>query len=199
VVVVWEVEVTSVSMPTTRRSMARRSVVLVAAGLALAGCSSSSGKSAVDAAALCSSVRVWNDQSVDAVNAFSRQSDDVDLPGRRRLYDEAFGNLDVQLHALATQIAGLPSGTLKTAMEEAQRQMADNLASARADAKALPDTAYEYYSVKDGRLFTGLEKNQAIIFQALSDVAEHGQVPVACGRRLPDDLSPSATAPATTT
>src|SRR5262245_17385634 len=108
----------------------------MAVAVAVSACSSSSPKASADAASLCASVRVWNDQSVDTVNEFSLHTDEVDASGRRRLYDEAFVHLGDRLTALAAQIDALPKGDLRDAMESAHGRMAANLASARSDAAA---------------------------------------------------------------
>jgi hypothetical protein len=65
------------------------------------------------------------------------------------------------------------------------------------EAEALPDRAFRLVAVRDGSLVTGVEKAKAVVFQALSDLAEDAAtgVPRGCGRRGALDLSPSATFP----
>jgi hypothetical protein len=176
-------------------------VALVA--VATASCSSD-GSSARFPAVLCPTVQAWSDQSVGVVNTFSDHSRAATSAAQRRqLYESAFGGLEQQLDQLATRLAKLPTAptdpaAVTSALRGAITAMRAALGDAESTSAALPDGSYEIASVSNGKLFTGLEKNQAIVYQALSDLSDrYGAevVPRGCGRRGAVDLSPSVTAP----
>jgi hypothetical protein len=180
-----------------------RHVVAVAGCAAvLAACSGSSTPKADFAGTLCLGVRVWNDQSVDVVNGFSDHSVAAAAPAdRRHLYQGAFDRLDGQIDGLQKRISSLPSTpdgapAVRSALDELVVSMRTTVKDGRRAADALPDSAYTVASVTDGRLFTGLEKNQALVYQSLRDLsARYGTtlVPDGCGRRDALDISPSVT------
>jgi hypothetical protein len=168
----------------------------------LSACSGSSAPRPDFAGSLCLGVRVWNDQSVDVVNGFSDHSVAVSVPAdRRRLYQAAFDRLDDQIDLLQQRISSLPktpegAPAVHRALDELILSMRATVKDGRTEADTLPDSAYAVASVADGRLFTGLEKNQALVYQALSDLAAHygtDLVPDGCGRRDALDISPSVT------
>jgi hypothetical protein len=175
-------------------------VVLGAAGLV--GCSSSGGPGGSAASfpgQLCHTVQAWSDQSVDAVNDFSLHSSDAAVAQRRVLYAAAFDRLEGLLTQLADRVDQLPAApqdpdAIRDQLHTALTLMHATTADGKAGAAALPDASYEYASVSNGRLFTGMEKNQAILFaalQAMSDRYDDNVVPPGCGRRSTGDLSPS--------
>jgi len=167
----------------------------------LAACSGSSTPKADFAGTLCLGVRVWNDQSVDVVNGFSDDSVAAAPADRRHLYQAAFDSLNGQIDALQKRISSLPNvpddaPAVRGALDELVVSMHATVRDGRTGADALPDSAYTVASVTDGRLFTGLEKNQALVYQTLSDLsARYGTnlVPDGCGRRDALDISPSIT------
>jgi hypothetical protein len=182
-----------------------RRVPAVLVVLAVASCSSGGSASKTDfAGVLCPTVEAWSDQSVAVVNAFSDQSLKASGPSQRRqYYADAFTGLGHQLDDLSTRFGRLPAPSqqpdaVRSALSVAITAMRAALRDASSASTALPDADYEIASVTDGRLFTGLEKNQAIVYQALSDLSDtYGPkvVPRGCGRRGPVDLSPGVTAP----
>jgi predicted trehalose synthase len=140
------------------------------------------------------------------VNAFSDRSPGATtVAQRRQYYQDAFTGLGTQLDDLETRLGKLPrppasadADAVHGALEQALTEMHAALADVEAEAMALPDSAYDVASVADGHLFAGLEKDQAIVYQALSDLSERygtDVVPRGCGRRGAVDLSPPVTAP----
>jgi hypothetical protein len=182
-------------------------MVATAAIVGLVSCSSGGGRPSPSfSGLLCPTVEAWSDQSVVIVNAFSDRSPGATtVAQRRQYYEDAFTALGGQLDDLDTRFGKLPrppaaadADAVHGALEQAVTEMRAGLADGTAEAAALPDSAYAVASVTDGHLFTGLEKNQAIVYQALSDLSEKygpGVVPRGCGRRAPVDLSPPVTAP----
>jgi hypothetical protein len=190
-------------MTVRRRGMA---MAATAAVIGVAACSSGGHASASFSGVLCPTVEAWSDQSVGIVNSFSDRSPGAaTVAQRRQYYQDAFTGLGAQLDDLETRVDKLPrppasadAGAVHDALEQALTEMRASLADVKAQATALPDSAYAVASVTDGHLFAGLEKNQAIVYQALSDLSEkYGTdvVPRGCGRRGAVDLSPPVTAP----
>jgi hypothetical protein len=185
----------------------RRRELLVTAALvvAAAACSSDGSKPAPTfAAVLCPTVQAWSDQSVGVVNTFSDRSVDASGPAQRRqYYQDAFAGLEQQLDDLSARVDRLPAApveadTVKASLRDAIADMRAGQKEAASASAALPDASYEVASVTEGRLFTGLEKSQAIVYQTLTDLSEkYGEqvVPKGCGRRGAVDLSPSVTPP----
>jgi hypothetical protein len=175
-------------------------------GLVAGACSSGGHAPASFSGVLCPTVEAWSDQSVGIVNAFSDRSPNATtVAQRRQYYQDAFDGLGGQLDDLAARVGRLPAppssadaGAIHGALEQALTEMRAGLADTKAQAAGLPDAAYSVASVADGHLFTGLEKNLAIVYQALSDLSERygtDVVPRGCGRRGAVDLSPPVTAP----
>ncbi len=191
-------------MTVRRRGMAMAATAAVVIGVA--ACSSGGHASASFPGLLCPTVEAWSDQSVGIVNAFSDRSPGAaSVAQRRQYYQDAFTGLGAQLDDLETRVGKLPrppasadAAAVHGALAQALTEMRASLADVKAQAMALPDSSYAVASVADGHLFTGLEKNQAIVYQALSDLSEkYGTdvVPRGCGRRGAVDLGPPVTAP----
>jgi hypothetical protein len=147
---------------------------------------------------LCPVVQAWADQTADAVDAFRLDSRALDVNARRERYRAAFAEL-AALNDRFGQTADeldLPDAVADR-LDEALMVVAQTTADGEAEASGLPDAAYEFVAVRDGSLVTTSEKSRAVVFQALSDLADDptSEVPAGCGRRGALDLSPSATFP----
>jgi hypothetical protein len=178
----------------------RLAVTLLA--VVAASCSSDGSQRASFPSVLCPTVQAWSDQSVGVVNTFSDQSvKATSAAQRRQLYEDAFEGVEKQLDELAQRLDKLPTppkdaDTVTSTLDGAVTAMRAALEDAKTTSAGLPDASYEIASVSNGKLFTGLEKNQAIVYQALSDLSDrYGAevVPRGCGRRGAVDLSPSVT------
>jgi hypothetical protein len=150
------------------------------------------------AAALCPTVQAWSDASVDAVNAFRIASRGLDPAQRRARYAQAFDEQVALETRLTDALDGLALPTdVRARIDTALGAVAATIEDNASQAAALPDTAYRFVAVSEGKLVTGTEKAKAIMFAALGELAQEPAtgVPRGCGRRGALDLSPSATFP----
>jgi hypothetical protein len=152
----------------------------------------------LDAATLCTTVQAWSDATVDVANEFRIASRELDPAARRTRYRRAF---DEQL-AVHDRLVGaldgldLPAPVAAT-LDDALGRVAVTIDEGAAHADALPDSAYEVRGIRDGSLVTGIEKSKAVVFAALSGLADDPVtgIPRGCGRRGALDISPMVTFP----
>jgi hypothetical protein len=171
--------------------------VLVAVG-ALAACGDDDGDDASAPEELCAVVRAWSDLTVDQVDAFRDDSPSLDPAARRARYEEAFAAVVDRQDEFVVHLDGLDlpqpiAGRLDEALADVTATYSDGVA----EAKALPDDAYTVQAVREGSLVGSVEKAKAIVFQALTELADDPATGIArgCGRRGALDLSPTATYP----
>jgi hypothetical protein len=164
----------------------------------LAACGDDDGDDTAAPEDLCLAVQAWSDATVDAVDAFRDDSRELDPDARRARYAEAFTDVADRRDEFAEHMAelDLPQPVAER-LDEALAAVTQTFEDGAAKAAALPKEAYAVQSVREGSLVTSVEKAKAIVFQALSELAEDPAtgVPRGCGRRGALDLSPSATYP----
>ena len=171
--------------------------VLLASAVVLVAC----GDDGPDGASpddLCLAVQAWSDATVDAVDAFRVDSRGLDPGTRRTRYADAFTDVAELRDEFVARLADLElAQQVAERLDDALDVVTQTYADGAAEAAALPDDAYDVLAVRDGSLVTGVEKAKAVVFQALSDLADDPAtgVPRGCGRRGPLDLSPSLTFP----
>jgi hypothetical protein len=184
------------------RRLAAAALGLLAVAGALAGCDDDGadrrGTAPLDAALLCTTVQAWSDATVEVANEFRIASRELDPAARRVRYRESFDEqMDVHDHLVEALAAlHLPAPTA-AALDGALERVAVIIDDGAAEADGLPDAAYELRGIRDGSLVTGIEKSKAIVFAALSGLADDPAtgVPRGCGRRDALDISPMVTFP----
>jgi hypothetical protein len=147
---------------------------------------------------LCPVVQAWSDATVDAVDAFRDDSRDLDPDARRARYAQAFTDEAELRDEFAARLADLDlPPAIAERLDQALAVVSTTFTDGAAEAAALPDEAYAMTSVREGSLVTSVEKAKAVVFQALSELADDPATGISrgCGRRGALDLSPSATYP----
>ena len=154
-----------------------------------------------DAAApedLCLVVQAWSDSTVDQVDAFREDSPALDPAARRERYEQAFADVSDRQDEFVEHLDALDlPQPIADRLDEALADVTETYADGVAEAEALPDDAYSVQAVREGSLVGSVEKAKAIVFQALSELADDSAngVDRGCGRRGALDLSPTATYP----
>jgi hypothetical protein len=155
----------------------------IVAVIALLGCTESSRPSASNApsfvGSVCASIRDWNDRIIEAANAFTDESPQLNFNGRRARYLFALDEqgritdeLRVELQAAPTSgvsDAGAIRDELLHAVDDVRQNVRDN----KADAAEHVD--FGFIGPKPDRLFAGTEKNLSLMLKPLAEVSrEHG-------------------------
>jgi hypothetical protein len=164
----------------------------------LAACGDDDGDDAAASDELCLVVQAWSDSTVDQVDAFREDSSGLDPDARRARYEQAFDDVADRQEEFVEHLDELDlSQPIAERIDEALADVSHTYDDGVAEAESLPDDAYSVLSVREGSLVGSVEKAKAIVFQALSELADDPQTGVArgCGRRGALDLSPTATYP----
>jgi hypothetical protein len=154
-----------------------------------------------DAAApeeLCPVVQAWADSTVDEVDAFRQDSPGLEPEARRARYEEAFVGVADRQDEFVEHLDGLDlPQPIVDRLDEALADVTQTYDEGVAEAEALPEDAYSVLSVREGSLVGSVEKAKAIVYQALSELADDPATGIGrgCGRRGALDLSPTATYP----
>ena len=183
----------------TGRRLTGAAAVVVGLGIATAACGDDGpGAASLDPVRLCTTVQAWSDATVDVADAFRVASRELEPPARRARYRQSF---DEQLALQGRLVAALDRLELPAEvvarLDAAVERVAGIIANGAAQAEQLPDAAYEVRGIRDGSLVTGTEKSKAVVFAALSSLADDPGtgVPRGCGRRGALDISPAVTFP----
>lgn len=174
-----------------------RVVAAVALVVGAVACDDGSGPPATES--LCATVQAWSDTTADAVNAFRVASRELDPGGRRARYDEAFGELRSLHDRLVEGVDRLDLAEAVTdRLDVAFTTVGAIVETGATQAVALPDTAFRFVAVREGKLVTSFEKARVTVYHALAELADDDStgVPPGCGRRDPRDFTPSVTFPA---
>jgi hypothetical protein len=147
---------------------------------------------------LCQVVQAWSDSTVDQVDAFREDSPGLDAAARRARYEEAFADVVDRQDEFVAHLDELDlPPPIADRLDRALADVTATYDDGVAEAAALPDDAYSVLAVREGSLVGSVEKAKAIVFQALSELADDPANGIArgCGRRGALDLSPTATYP----
>ena len=180
-----------------RRRLAGATLGLALAALAACG-DDGPGPAPLDAATLCTTVQAWSDATVDVANEFRIASRELDPAARRVRYRQSFDEESAVHERFVDALARLDLPASASAeLDEALARVSEIIADGAAEADALPDSAYEVRGIRDGSLVTGIEKSKAVVFAALSGLADDpaSTIPRGCGRRGALDISPMVTFP----
>jgi hypothetical protein len=173
-------------------------VVITVVALAACGDDDDGDGDAAAPEELCLVVQAWSDSTVDQVDAFREDSPGLDPDARRARYEEAFVDVADRQDEFVEHLdeLDLPQ-PIAGRLDEALADVTETYDDGVAEAEALPDEAYSVQAVREGSLVGSVEKAKAIVFQALSELADDPATGIArgCGRRGALDLSPTATYP----
>lgn len=141
--------------------------------------------------AVCGSISTWQNRMVDAANAFSTDSPNLDVPARRARYSRAFDDQKAITNDLRDALQAAPAlgvddaeairAVLLAATGDVQITIQEN----QADAASHPDSDFEFQAVKEDRLFGGTEKTLSEMLKPLDEQSRTHSVPElggTCGR-----------------
>jgi hypothetical protein len=143
------------------------------------------------AGAVCGSISTWQNRMVDAANAFSTDSPNLDLPARRARYSRAFDDQKAITNDLRAELQVAPATgvtdaeAIRAVLIAATGDVQTTIQENQADAASHPDSDFEFQAVKEDRLFGGTEKTLSEILKPLDEQSRVHNVPVlggSCGR-----------------
>jgi hypothetical protein len=175
--------------------MTRKLCALAIAGvIALAtGCSDSSSPAASKAASftdgVCTSISTWQNEMVDAANAFTDDTARLNDGGRRARYLFAFDEQARITDGLREEFQAAPStgvtdaDAIRVELFHAADDVTQNIHDQKADAAANVD--FHSIGPKPDRLFAGTEKSLSLMLKPLDAIAREHHVDAlggTCGR-----------------
>jgi hypothetical protein len=143
------------------------------------------------APAVCSDIFKWQNRMVNAANAFSDDSPNLDVPGRRARYSRAFDDQKVITNDLRADLVAAPGNgvadaeAIRAVLLSATHDVQTTLRLNQADAASHPDSDFEFQAVKEDRLFGGTEKTLSQVLKPLDEQSRLHNVPDlggTCGR-----------------
>jgi hypothetical protein len=128
---------------------------------------------------------------VDAANAFSTDSPNLDIPARRARYSLAFDDQKSITNDLRDAFQAAPATgvtdaeAIRAVLIAATGDVQTTIQENQADAASHPDVDFEFQAVKEDRLFGGTEKTLSEILKPLDEQSRVHNVPElggSCGR-----------------
>ena len=138
---------------------------------------------------MCPSISTWEENLVDAANAFTDLSPHLSAEGRRAQYLFAFDKQERTTEELRAQIEAAPStgvedaAALRESLGRAIDDVVQNIHDNKADAAV--NVEFDTIGPKPDRLFAGTEKSLSLLLKPLNQLGRDQHVQALggnCGR-----------------